>query len=47
MTKVSSKKYPMDKILSNKLPMQSNKLRKRLLTEGYKEKKCEICGLDK
>jgi len=40
----TSKKYPIEKILSNELPMQSNKLRKKLFDEGYKEAKCEICG---
>lgn len=26
---------------------QSNKLRKRLIAEGYKEPRCEICGLQR
>ena len=33
-------------ILNGKHPQyQSNKLRKRLFEEGYKEKKCEVCGI--
>ena len=33
-------------ILSNKIPYYSgNKLRKRLINEGYKQKKCEKCNL--
>ena len=33
-------------ILEGKHPQyQSNKLRKRLFNEGYKERKCEMCGI--
>lgn len=38
-------KYPIEDILNGKYPKyQSSKLRKRLLSEGYKEYICEICG---
>ena len=37
-------KYDIEKIFSNELPMQSNKLRKRLLREGYKKPVCEMCS---
>ena len=40
-----SKKIPIEGILSNKVPYQSNKLKYRLVEEGYKEWKCESCGL--
>ena len=37
---------PLKEILNGKHPQyQSNKLRLRLLDEGYKEYKCEKCGL--
>ena len=40
-------KYPLDDILAGKYPKyQSNKLRNRLIVEGYKEAKCESCGND-
>lgn len=38
------RKYSMEDILSNKVSYQSNKLRVRLISEGYKEHKCECCG---
>lgn len=31
--------------LANSKDIQSNKVRKKLITEGYKEHKCESCGL--
>ena len=33
----------MDDYLSNKVPMQSDKLKIRLLNEGYLEPTCDIC----
>jgi len=45
--KPSKKKYKMDDIFSNIKPMQSHKLKQRLLKEGYKEHICENCGLSK
>ena len=30
---------------SNKVPMQSDKLKIRLINEGYLETKCDICGI--
>jgi hypothetical protein len=33
----------IEDIFSNKVPFQSNKLRKRLFAEGYKEEICECC----
>lgn len=38
-------KFSLDEILSNKRPYQSYKLKLRLLNEGIKENKCEICGI--
>jgi hypothetical protein len=39
-------KIAIQDILDGKHPdYQTNKLRKRLFSEGYKEKKCEICGI--
>ena len=41
-------KYPIKDILEGKYPYyQTNKLRHRLIKEGIKEKKCEICGITK
>ena len=41
-----SGKLPIKDILDGKYPQyQSNKLRKRLFEEGYKERKCEVCGI--
>ena len=34
----------MEDYFSNKAPMQSDKLKIRLLNEGYLEPKCGICG---
>jgi hypothetical protein len=31
--------------LDNSLDIQSNKVRKKILEEGYKEHRCECCGL--
>ena len=38
------KTRPMEEYFSNKAPMQSDKLKIRLLNEGYLEPKCAICG---
>ena len=38
-------KFSIDEILANKRPYQSYKLKLRLLAEGIKENKCEICGI--
>ena len=38
------KTRPMEEYFSNKAPMQSDKLKIRLLNEGYLEPKCGICG---
>lgn len=38
-------KRPIDDYFSNKFPLQSNKLRKRLISEGYFEHKCSKCNL--
>ena len=45
VNKPKSYKYSIDDIFSNKYPSQSNKFRKRLFKEGYKEEKCEMCQL--
>ena len=38
-------RYELDDIINGKHPQyQSNKLRKRLLADGLKENKCEICN---
>ena len=34
----------IEEYTSNKVPMQSDKLKIRLLNEGYLEPKCDICG---
>ena len=34
----------IEEYLSNKAPMQSDKLKVRLLNEGYLEPKCAFCG---
>ena len=48
VSKVSSKKIKLLDILSGLHPTyQTNKIRIRLIEEGYKEEKCEICNLTK
>ena len=37
----------IEEYTSNKVPMQSDKLKIRLLNEGYLEDKCEMCGESK
>ena len=45
--KGNGKKISLEFILSGNYPSyQTNKLRKRLISEGYKENKCELCGID-
>jgi 5-methylcytosine-specific restriction endonuclease McrA len=40
------KKYELDDILNGKHPQYpTSKLSKRLVSEGYKEYKCELCGI--
>lgn len=36
---------PIEKYLNNEIPITSYKLKKRLLKEGLKKQKCEICNL--
>jgi 5-methylcytosine-specific restriction endonuclease McrA len=44
INKKFSHRYELDDIINGQHPQyQSNKLRKRLLTDGLKENKCEIC----
>lgn len=39
-------KFPLSEILEGKHPQyQSNKLKNRLINEGVKEDKCELCGI--
>lgn len=37
----------INKYLTNELPIQSNKLKKRLFNSGLKNRLCECCKLDK
>ena len=37
---------PLEELLVENTNLQSNKLRRRLLSDGVKEHKCEICNLD-
>ena len=43
--KTFTPRRPLEEYFSNKFGIQSNKLRQRLIKEGYKEHKCEICGI--
>ena len=38
-------KRHIEEYLSNEFPIQSYKLKQRLITEGYKQHKCECCGI--
>ena len=39
-------RYPLDDILNGKYPYYAtSQLNKRLIKEGYKEQKCECCGM--
>lgn len=42
----NNKKVLTEDILNNKVPFQSHKLKKRLLSENYFERKCYNCNLD-
>lgn len=44
-TKQSSNYMPLIEYLTNSKDIQTNKIRNKLLREGYKEYKCECCGL--
>jgi hypothetical protein len=45
--KHNGSKIPTDEILAGKHPQyQTNKLRLRLIKEGIKDEKCEICGIE-
>lgn len=41
---IITKTYPIQDILNNKIPMQSDKLKVRLIKEGYLEEACSTCG---
>ena len=44
--KYKTKQYSLEDILSNKIYYSNiNRLRSRLIKNGYKENKCEVCGL--
>ena len=45
ISKPKSNKMNLIEYLENSKDVQSNKVRLRLLEEGYKEHKCECCGL--
>lgn len=48
ITKIHLQKISTEDILAGKYPQyQTYKLKKRLIDEGYKEDKCEICGWNK
>ena len=36
---------PLEEVFTNTKPYQSNKLKQRLIKEGYKDHKCECCGI--
>lgn len=42
--KQNNKNMPLLKYLAESKDIQTNKLRRKLLEEGYKEYKCECCG---
>ena len=44
VTTYLDKTRDINEYLTNKVPMQSDKLKIRLLNEGYLEPKCAICG---
>ena len=47
ITKLDSQKTrPLKQYLSNEVPMQSDKLKIRLIKEGLLEEKCYTCGRD-
>ena len=44
LTEHLEKARPVEDYLANKAPMQSDKLKIRLLNEGFLEPKCDTCG---
>lgn len=44
-SKVSSRAVPLEQILVKGSKFQTNKLRIRLIREGYKDHVCEVCNL--
>ena len=44
-SKPSSREFTLIEYLEKSLDIQSNKVRKKLLAEGYKQHQCECCGL--
>lgn len=44
LIKPKANKWNLIEYLANSTDIQSNKVRKKLLEEGYKEYKCECCG---
>ena len=45
IAKDSGKYMPLEEYLANSKDIQTNKIRLKLIREGYKEHKCENCGL--
>ena len=43
---VPSRLRPLEDYLSNEYPIQSDRLRRRLVNEGVLERKCSACGLE-
>lgn len=43
--KIIGPKRPLEEYLSNKYGIQSNSLKRRLITEGLKDHRCEMCGI--
>lgn len=44
MTKTNNRNMPLLQYLAESKDIQTNKVRRKLLEEGYKEYKCECCG---
>ena len=44
MTKTNNKNMPLLKYLAESKDIQTNKIRRKLLEEGYKQHRCECCG---
>ena len=45
LKKQNNREMPLLEYLEKSLDIQSNKVRKKLLSEGYKEHRCECCNL--
>lgn len=45
LSKLNGRELPLLEYLEKSIDIQSNKIRKKLLEEGYKEYRCECCGL--